>query len=229
MDSPITSGTEDEGPGALERLARDPSSRKRFLKSVGTGAAAGSFSLLLAACGGDDEEAGRPGEDGPPSSGASGDLAIVNYALTLEFLETSFYDKVLESGMLAGPAEELAKTFGEHEREHADSLRSLVEEKGGKPAAEPETTFPLESEKEILALAATVENLGAAAYLGQAAKIQDEEILAMALSIHTVEARHAAALNILIGKDPVPFGSAGVAKPAEMEQVLQMVMPFIAS
>ena len=79
----------------------------------------------------------------------------------------------------------------------------------------------------VLELAATVENLGAAAYLGQAAAIEDPAILAAALSIHSVEGRHAAALNMLTGQSIVPDGA--FAKPADMETVLAGVQPFIAS
>ena len=61
-------------------------------------------------------------------------------------------------------------------------------------------------------LAATVENLGAAAYLGQAANIQSTEILAAALAIHTVEARHAATLNTLLKLSPTPNGAFAAPK-----------------
>ena len=75
-------------------------------------------------------------------------------------------------------------------------------------------------------LAATVENLGAAAYLGQAGNIKSKEILAAALAIHSVEARHAATLNGVLGKDITPDGA--FAKPADMATVLAAVKPFIA-
>ena len=75
-------------------------------------------------------------------------------------------------------------------------------------------------------LAATVENLGAAAYLGQAPNIQSKEILAAALSIHTIEARHAATLNTLLKLSPTPNGAFGA--PASMATVLAAVKPFIA-
>ncbi len=66
----------------------------------------------------------------------------------------------------------------------------------------------------VLTTAAEVENLGAAAYLGQAAAIENPDILAAALSIHTVEARHAALLNTLIGEDPTPDGAFAVPADA---------------
>jgi hypothetical protein len=78
----------------------------------------------------------------------------------------------------------------------------------------------------VLDLAATVENLGAAAYLGQAGNIEDPTILAAALSIHSVEGRHAALLNILTGKQPTPDGA--FAQPADMQTVLDEVQPFLA-
>ncbi len=78
----------------------------------------------------------------------------------------------------------------------------------------------------VLETAAAVENLGAAAYLGQAGRIESKEILAAALAIHSVEGRHAAALNSVVGKTIVPDGA--FAKPASMEEVLPKVKPFLA-
>ncbi len=80
------------------------------------------------------------------------------------------------------------------------ALTAAVKQLGGKPAPEPKAEFPLKSAKSVLELAGTVENLGAAAYLGQAANIQSPEVLASALAIHSVEGRHAAALNTLLGR-----------------------------
>ena len=82
-------------------------------------------------------------------------------------------------------------------------------------------------EKKVLETAATVENLGAAAYLGQAGLIQSKEVLAAALAIHSVEGRHAAALNQAVGKTIVPDGA--FAKPASMDEVLPQVKPFLQS
>jgi hypothetical protein len=107
-----------------------------------------------------------------------------------------------------------------------DALKATVEKLGGTAADKPKTTFPLDDAKSVLDLAATVENLGAAAYLGQAGAIESEEVLAAALSIHSVEARHAAALNVLTGKKPTPDGA--YAKPADAKTVLDAVQPFLA-
>jgi len=96
----------------------------------------------------------------------------------------------------------------------------------GTPAAEPTGKFPIHTAAQVTALAASVENLGASAYLGQAGNIKSPEILAAALAIHTIEARHAATLNLLLKKSPTPDGA--FAKPMSMAQVLAVVKPFIA-
>ena len=216
--------------GAVQELSRDSASRKRFLKMVGTGGA-GAFALFLAACGSDDDKSSGSGSTTttttPKSSGGSmaGDLKIVNYALTLEYLEADFYEKVVESGLFKGAQLDTIKQFGDHEAQHVDALAATVEKLGGTPAKKPQTKFPLDDAQSVLELAATVENLGAAAYLGQAGAIQNKEVLAAALSIHTVEARHASALNTLLGKGVTPDGA--FSKPASMEEVLPKVKPFI--
>ena len=164
------------------------------------------------------------------SGGATkGDLAIVQYALTLEHIETDFYNAVIDSGVVKDKAlAETAKMIRDNEQQHVDALTATVKKLGGTPKP-PKTNFDavLEGgEKMVLETAATVENLGAAAYLGQAGRIKSKEILAAALSIHTIEARHAAALNTVVGKTIVPDGA--FAKPASMAEVLPKIKPFLA-
>ena len=213
---------------AMHELARDDSSRKRFLKMMGGTSAAAAFSIFLAACGEDEKKksGGEPKESGGGSM--KGDLEIVQYALTLEHLETDFYDAVIKSGVIKDKAlAEVATMIRDNEQEHVDALTKTVEQLGGKPM-KPKTTFDAVIKggaQKVLETAATVENLGAAAYLGQAGRIKSKEVLAAALSIHTVEARHAAALNKVVGKTIVPDGA--FAKPASMEEVLPLVKPFL--
>ena len=219
---------------AIARAARDPFSRRKFLVLTGGTGAAGAF---LAACGDDEEEdpttsasstsETEPASDDPIDMFGEGDVGILNYALTLEYLEAGFYAAVIDSGMFKGADLELIKVIGAHEQEHVDALLATVESLGEEPAPEPEAEFPLDDAQTILTTAAEVENLGAAAYLGQAAAIENEEILAAALSIHTVEARHAAVLNTLIGESPTPDGAFAV--PADAQTVLDGVQPFLKS
>lgn len=223
-------------PTAVEELRDDPQSRKRFLKMVGGAGAAGALSILIAACGGDDDEESSSTTSTTNSSGgkpaaSKGDIEIVNYALTLEYLEAEFYAQVIASGEVTdNKIAELAKSIGQNEQEHVDALKATVEKLGGTPAPKPKTKFEsviAGGPQTILETAASVENLGAAAYLGQAGNIKNKEILAAALAIHTVEARHAAALNTLVGETIVPDGA--FAKPASMDEVLKAVKPFIAA
>ena len=226
---------QDEAPKD-ELDAEEPSSRSQFLKIAGGTGAAGALAIFIAACGGDDEKSSSSSssdtETEKASSGsAKGDLEIVNYALTLEYLEVAFYQAAIDSGEVKTKAVgEVAKTIVADEIAHVEALTATVKQLGGTPAAKPKTNFDdvlAGGEKKILETAASVENLGAAAYLGQAGRIKSKDVLAAALSIHTVEARHAAVLNNVIGKSIVPDGA--FAKPADMATVLKAVKPFIAA
>ena len=200
-------------PSALEELAGDPSSRGRFLKALGGTAAAGVFGAVLSACGGDTKSTTTPGGSnantgagvGTDKYGA-GDVGIVRFALTVEYLEDDFYEAVNESGRLKGRAADFARTFGQHEKEHIKVLEQATRDLGSEPPQRAEAQFPLEGPRKILEFAAGLESLGAAGLLGQASRIEDKELLATALSMHSVEARHVAAIASLLGQDPAPQG-----------------------
>jgi rubrerythrin len=217
--------------GALAQIQDDPASRKKFLRMAGTGAAS-SLAIFIAACGSDKKKSTTAASTAAATTttatdDTAGDLAIVQYALTLEYLETIFYKEVVASNLFKGANQDLIKHFGASEQEHVNALRAAVKQLGGTPVAKPKTNFPIKDATSVLKLAATVENLGAAAYLGQAGNIKSPEILAAALSIHSVEARHASALNTLLGKSATPDGA--FAKPADMQTVLAAVKPFIVA
>jgi rubrerythrin len=217
--------------GIVERLMRDDSDRKRFLKTVGSAGAASFGAFVLAACGSSSKSstttkaAAAANTQSTPSSG-TGDVAILNYALTLEYLETEFYAKVIAAGLFTGKVGALVKSFGAQEASHVVALKGAVTKLGGTPVAKPEGKFPITSANQVAELAYTVENLGAAAYLGQAGNIQSPEVLASALAIHSVEARHAATFGTLVKKAITPDGA--FAKPADMSTVLAAVKPFLA-
>lgn len=231
MSSPSSEQSAPQPAGILERLVRDDVDRKRFLKMAG-GAGAASFSaFVLAACGSSSSKttastATTASSMTSSASSTTGDVAILNYALTLEYLEREFYAKVVASGLFSGKVGSLIKTFGAQEATHVEALKGAVSKMGGTPAANPNGKFPVTSASQVAQLAYTVENLGAAAYLGQAAKIQSPEVLATALAIHSVEARHAATLGTLVKQSLTPDGA--FAKPDDMSTVLAAVKPFLA-
>ena len=102
-----------------ELTPEERSSRSQFLKVAGGTGAAGALAIFLAACGDDDKDSSSSssGDSTEKASGsAKGDLAIVNYALTLEYLEADFYKQAIESGEVKTKAVvEVAKTIAEDE------------------------------------------------------------------------------------------------------------------
>ena len=160
---------------------------------------------------------------------SANDLEILNYALTLEYLEADFYRQGLEGGVLKGRDLELVTPIGEHEQEHVTVLTDTVKSLGGKPAAKPKFTYPdgtFEDKKTFLTTASTFEELGVTAYHGQVARIEDGDILAAAASIAGVESRHAAVVADLLGANPFP---ASFEKNKSMKAVLKAAGPFIKS
>jgi len=230
MSSPTSEDSAPQPAGIVERLVRDDVDRKRFLKMAGGAGAASFGAFVLAACGSSSTKtastAAAPAATTSSASSATGDIAILNYALTLEYLEREFYAKVVASGLFSGKVGSLIKGFGSQEATHVEALKGAVSKMGGTPAANPNGKFPITSATQVAGLAYTVENLGASAYLGQAGNIQSPEVLATALAIHSVEARHAATLGTLVKKSLTPDGA--FAKPADMSMVLAAVKPFLA-
>ncbi len=231
MSSPPTEESAPQPAGIVERLVRDDLDRKRFLKMAGSAGAASFGAFVMAACGSSKNSASTAAAPAATSStssatSATGDVAILNYALTLEYLETAFYEKVIAAGFYKGKVGTLLKSFGQQEASHVAALKAAVMKLGGTPVAQPAAKFPIENATQVAELAYTVENLGASAYLGQAGAIKSPEVLASALAIHSVEARHAATLATLVKKSITPDGA--FAKPADMSTVLAAVKPFLA-
>jgi hypothetical protein len=155
----------------------------------------------------------------------SGDVEILNFALTLEYLEADFYNVKGKQVGLSGLAKQYAKEFGAEEAAHVSALSAAVKQLGGKPAAKPTFVFPGSSEKAFLTLASVLENTGVGAYNGAAPSLKSKQVLASAGSIVQVEARHAAAIDLLIGKSPTP--NEGFDKPLTKATVLGAVKSLI--
>jgi rubrerythrin len=158
-----------------------------------------------------------------------GDVDVLNYALTLEYLEAAFYQRALEevSG-LDGDLRKLAEEIGANEAEHVDALRSTIKQLGGKPVEQPTVDFgdAFASRDAFLKTANTLEDTGVSAYNGAAPMITSGEVLAAAGSIVQVEARHAALIRLERDKPPAPLA---FDKASDMQEVLDAVQPFVKS
>ncbi len=154
-----------------------------------------------------------------------GDVDVLNFALTLEYLESTFYKVKGKSVGLSGMAKKYATTFGDQEAQHVTAIESTIKKLGGTPVKKPKFNFPASSQASFLMLASVLETTGVGAYNGAAPSIMSKEVLAAAGSIVQVEARHSAAINLLIGKSPVPNGAFD--KPLTKAQVLAKAGPLI--
>src|SRR5271170_2625701 len=112
-----------------------------------------------------------------------GDVEILNFALTLEYLEAEFYNAKGKTVGLKGQAKSYAKLFGEEEADHVNALTATIKQLGSTPVAKPTFVFPVSSEKAFLALASVLENTGVGAYNGAAPALRSKEVLAAAGSI----------------------------------------------
>ncbi len=150
---------------------------------------------------------------------SKGDIAILNYALTLEYLEAAFYTEAEEMGALSGELALFAQVVGEHERAHVKALKAAL---GRKAVKKPKFNFrgTTEDAAKFAATAQVLEDTGVAAYKGQAAAIRSTAVLNAALAIHAVEARHAAWIRDINGNPPAP---AAFDKALTMKQVLSAV------
>jgi hypothetical protein len=162
------------------------------------------------------------------------DLQILNYALTLEYLEAAAYKAINDSGVLAtiygGRANTYFQAFGAQEANHRDTLISTIKSLGGTPVTAPTRGYNLSpvptDAAGVLSFFQVVESVGASAYLGAAASIKNPDILEAALSIHAVEAEHASALAQLIAPGTALFAPDAFAIPRTPDQVFQNVAPF---
>ena len=155
----------------------------------------------------------------------SSDVDIVNFALTLEYLEAAFYEKALGLS-LSSDTKTFAQEFGKDESQHVDALTGTARQLGGKPAAMPTFSFPITDEASFLKLAQTLEDTGVSAYNGAAPAIKSKEVLAAAGGIVQIEGRHAGIIRLLNGTEPAPVA---FDKTLSEGQVMAAVKPLIKS
>jgi Ferritin-like domain len=152
-----------------------------------------------------------------------GDLKILNYALTLEYLEAAFYAEAVSKGKLSGRVAKFAQTVGAHEAAHVRALKGTL---GAKAVKKPTFDFKgtTGATGTFLSTSKVLEDTGVSAYQGQAPRIKAGAVLAAAGSILAVEARHASWVAFLIGEGRSPSPAPNAFSPAKsMSQVLSAV------
>lgn len=160
-------------------------------------------------------------------------VEVLNYALTLEYLEATFYKRGTDAGLLSGREATLVENVQHNEQEHVATLKKTITSLGAEPVQAPEVDFgnAFASAENFLQLAFTFENTGVGAYLGAApALYKEKKLLTAAASIYGVEARHAAVIAEILGK-PAEGGvyMGAMEKPLTRDEVLSRVKPFIVT
>lgn len=155
---------------------------------------------------------------------------VLNFALTLEHIEDAFYRSALEKDFIPKEHKEVFTHIGLHEAQHVKFLSGAL---GAAAVKRPEADFTAGGKyadvfsnfETFLTLSQTFEDLGVAAYKGQAANLMENgDILTAALQIHSVEARHAAAVRRIGGKKA---WDGAFDEPKSKEDVLAAAKPFL--
>ena len=202
---------------AQQALEDRGDTRAGFLKKAGLagGALVGGGAILGALVPG----AAYAGERGrPPSAFGAGDIGILNFALTLEYLERDFYNEAGKNQrrkqFLKGSERAFLQAVMPDEKAHVEFLSDAL---GSAAIKQPKFDFgKATSDREtFLETSFQLEDTGVGAYSGQAFNISNVEYLKVALSIVTIEARHTG----LIGQ--ITRGKNGVAPHGPFDRKLR--------
>lgn len=163
---------------------------------------------------------------------AAGDLDILNFALTLEYLEADFYAQGVAKVKFANAHDRAVFTLiASDEAAHVTALADTISKAGGKPVAKPTVKYPagtFETAAAFIKLAKTFEETGVGAYLGQAGAITNPDVLQAAASIFGIECRHAALVGRIAGLPPEGGIYMGATeKPKPKADVLAAVGPLL--
>jgi hypothetical protein len=160
----------------------------------------------------------------PPAKFGKGDVGILNYALTLEYLEAAFYNGATAANLALSPqAAAFLKVVTRDENAHVAFLKKAL---GHKAVSTPSFDFAGTNTnvEKFMATAYVLENTGVHAYLGQVTNIKNPAYATAAGTILTIEARHAAVIGLLneaAGNDIAPEGPFD--KPYTAVKVLKAV------
>ncbi len=207
--------------------ALNSNTRSQFLRRAGVagGAMVGGGALLGAVA---QSALAYSTGDRPPAKFGPGDIGILNYALTLEYLESSFYNEATTNQHKYAFIKDyqtrlFLSAVTADENAHVKALKAVL---GSKAAKKPKFNFhgDTRNEAHFRRAAFTFENLGVQAYSGQAFNIKDPKVLTAALSIVTVEARHASVIGLIRQKSDYGITPSGpFDKPLGASKVLAAV------
>lgn len=152
------------------------------------------------------------------------DLKIVEFALTLEYLEAAFYSKAVDGGALSGELLAYAQLLRDHEQAHVKTLQGVIRSLHHKVPAEPAFDFQgtTENADDFINTSFSLENVGVRAYLGQAPRLKSGTLLGAAATIVTVEARHAAAAAVLVDRTPFNSGARSITPHGSFDAASSM-------
>jgi hypothetical protein len=209
-------------PHTLAILAERGFSRRMLIKSVAAAGGAAALSPLF-----------RAGVALAQAQPFANDADVLNFALTLEFLEADLYNTIVGANVIKNETFlKYVKMFQEHENAHAAALPPAVTAAGGTPVAKRArynySAFDVSTELKAMQVLAAVEEVGVGAYQGAAGFIKDKAILTTAVAIHGVEAEHTGSLHHLLGLKPTGdslASAAGVSTKVLNGAVTQPITP----
>jgi hypothetical protein len=158
----------------------------------------------------------------PPAAAQVDEVAILNYGLGFEYLQSTFYTETERVGTVARMDERRARwarTLGSHERAHVAILKQVL---GGKAIRKPSFDFggATETQERFTKTAVAMEDLTVALLTGQTPRMRTPALVAAFFSLLTVEARHAAWARRIAGFRPV---GPALDEPKTLDQVDRVI------
>jgi Ferritin-like domain len=216
-ESVVTTLAEIDRDGALQETAAAAFGGTRaafFRRSLAAGAGGLGALMLPAVAAGDVAK-------------TKNDIAILRFDLVLEYLQAGLYTEAERLGALTKQTLGWARVVGAHERAHARAIKRLL---GSHAVPRPAFNYGdvTSQEKPFIKTAVAFEDLTAALLKWQAPRLDSRQIVAAAVTLHSVETRHAAWIRLLVGLKPA---TTAFDKPASQQKMAKLIAStdFLAS
>jgi Ferritin-like domain len=147
------------------------------------------------------------------------DVAILQFDLVLEYLQAGLYTEAERLGELTPTTLAWARVVGAHERAHIKAIKGLL---GRKTVPSPGFNYRnvTSDERAFIRTAVAFEDLTAALLKWQAPRLDSRSIVAAAVTLHSVETRHAAWIRHIVGLTPA---TTAFDKPASQQKMAQLI------